>query len=75
MFFCHAYMGKTFPMLLYIICASDAKHSFAAIFFCVSLWTMAFCSGRKLPSKVLSDSENHQKFILSNIIKKTILYM
>ena len=40
--------GRLLPTLFYIICGSTAEHSF-------SLYSMTFCSSRKLLSKVPSD--------------------
>ena len=49
---------KAFPALFYTICGSVNEHSFTPIILWrVSLCLMNFCSCRKLPSKVLSDSD------------------
>ena len=52
-------MGNCLPLLFYIICGYTAEQSFEPLIFSyVSLFSMTFCYGRKLPSKVVSAGDN-----------------
>ena len=56
-------VGNCLPLLFYIICGYTAEQSFKPLIFSnVSLFSMTFCYGRKLPSKVVS-AEDNQPFL------------
>ena len=56
-------VGNCLPLLFYIICGYTAEQSFEPLIFSyVSLFSMTFCYGRKLPSKVVS-AGNNQPFL------------
>lgn len=56
--FCSVCIGKTFPMLFCIIYGSTSWYNFTPIILVlVNLCPMSFCSSRKIPSKVRSDSD------------------